>query len=237
MKHYKSILQRIVALITFCDRCALESSVLDGEYHSVDERNEQRQRIYNWLVRHEYIDFLTKAEKRIFNTTIEDIPNQNIRLMYNQYEAVEPLLWSVGLVSRLTSFEKYVLKDFHPILMEINEKFEDMIKENNLKDLNEIVQRRELTMLWHWRARVGQQKLDQNIDEIILSIFGDEMKKVIKKIKLSKEFPKDFIAFEKPYYQLSLKEIELLKNIVSWRHHAYEWITSDEEWDDVDTST
>jgi len=238
MKNCENIIKRSIALVLFSDRCCLEDRIINGRAYSLEDRENQRQVIYNWLEKMEYDNYLTNEERKIFNTSIQTKPNLNIKMKLNIHETIEPLLWSIGFVTQLSDYDKYVRTDFHPILeIGVNHKLEGLIKKCNPKRDEEIVEQREVSMLWHWRARIGRQHLENNIDETILSIFGKDMEIYLNKIKLSKDFPKDFIALKKPYNSLSQTEVEKLEQIALWRHHTFEWITADEAWDDVDTST
>ena len=88
-------------------------------------------------------------------------------------------------------------------------------------------------MFWNWRSKL--RDLNDDIDKVIINIFGKEYKKHLK-MKMSNSIPKDFIAFNEPYHKLSKDRVAQLEDIVEWRHHAYEWVLSDEDWDNVPIS-
>lgn len=116
MKSIKEIIVRAIILVCLSDRCALEEKMIEGKRYFISEREKQREAIRNWLDSVGYIQYATQRERDLFDKSIGK-ENKNDILYYQvQYEAVEPCLWSLGLVNRLSDYEQFVLEDFHPIL-------------------------------------------------------------------------------------------------------------------------
>lgn len=76
----------------------------------------QRQAIVTWLKRMRYYDKATDKEKQVFNSVITNKTNLEILSLQSNYECLEPMLWSLGLVNELSSYDNFVLYDFHPFL-------------------------------------------------------------------------------------------------------------------------
>lgn len=240
MKDIKEICRRCIILLAFSDRCAIEKEVSDGIKHTLEERKQQRKFIYEWLERHGYIDYLTAEEKRIFEMEVGTNFSQEILSKQVIHEALEPLLWSLGLVKRMTPHYQFVITDFHPLLLIGPEhSLEKLVGRCNLRSYSDIILQREISMLWNWRLREANSPIMGNEDfkNIILSTFGQEYKNAIKKINFCKDGVKDFKVGSIPFYSLSDIEKQRIALISLWRHHALEWVTGVEDWDDVDTST
>lgn len=116
MKNIKEIIVRAIILVCLSDRCALEEKIIEGKRYSISKREKQREAIRNWLDSVGYMQYATQKERDLFDKNLGE-ENKNDILCYQvQYEAVEPCLWSLGLVDRLSDYEQFVLEDFHPIL-------------------------------------------------------------------------------------------------------------------------
>ena len=233
MKKVEDIFNRIICIYVFCERIFLEENNLEGIYFSSNDREDKRRVMIKWLNEKGYTNHLTNEEREIINTPVSSL-DYTIRKKYNRYEAIEPLLWCLGLISRTSSYDKYVTSDFSRVLqIGAAHNIENLIKISSLRSEQEIINKREVSMLWNWRSKL--RDLNDDIDKVIINIFGKEYKKHLK-MKMSNSIPKDFIAFNEPYHKLSKDRVAQLEDIVEWRHHAYEWVLSDEDWDNVPIS-
>lgn len=83
----------------FCFLMAVEL-IIEGKRYSISEREKQREAIRNWLDSAGYMKYATQKERELFDKSLGE-ENKNDILHYQvQYEAVEPCLWSLGLVTR-----------------------------------------------------------------------------------------------------------------------------------------
>lgn len=111
------------------------------------------------------------------------------------------MLWCLGLINRTSSYDKYVTSDFSRVLqIGATHNIENLIRISSLRSEQEIINKREVSMLWNWRSKL--RDLNEDIDKIIINIFGKKYKKHLK-MKMSNSNPKDFIAFNEPYHKLS----------------------------------
>lgn len=237
MKSIETICIRAVILLCLSDRCALEKSYINGRVYSLKAREVQRQAIYNWLLKKGYSKYITYDEKRIFEQEIGKGNSDDIISMQIQYESIEPCLWVLGIKKALTNYDDFVLEDFHPILeIGSNHSLEVLIERCKFKDENEIIDKREVAMLWNWRAIEGKNPIfkERNAREIIISTFGDEYKKIADMIEYGS---RDFKVGNKQFYELNGNELEKVKSIAYWRQYAFEWITGENYWDKVEIDT
>lgn len=157
-----------------------------------------------------------------------------------QYEAIEPCLWSLGLIDQLSTYDSFVVKDFHPLL-EIgkNHSFEKLLSQCRLRRVDEIDLQTEISMLWHWRAReLSHIEFDlQPASEVIVSTFGNHYLKVLDEMKISHDHQTDFHVNKTSFAKLSSEEMNRTQLIAYWRHHAFEWILGKAEWDEVEVNT
>lgn len=237
MKKKDEVIKRIVCLLCFTDRCSLEKSVLDGVSYTLERREKQRQDILGWTKRKEYYDSFSEEEKRIFEQPITNDTNIEILFLANDYECIEPLLWSIGLVNKLTDYDRYVTKDLHPPLRigpdhttkKLIEFCKDVPESNILKH-------REIAMLWYWRCIVARNEKAESsqIKNAIIESFGQETLSYLKRYKGFDMEKGDFVVRGKTIPSLSDLELQRLEIIAERRFHAFEWLFSDEEWDEVD---
>lgn len=237
MKSKKEILKRAVALLAFTDRCALEKQIINGVRRSLNEREKQRQAIIDWLIRMEYYDSVTEKEKQVFNRLITDKTNEDILALQNDYECLEPLLWSLGLVSELDSYDRFVLHDFHSELR--------FGKQHSIKSIltsccmvsnYQINKHTEIAMLWYWRCLEYRNDLYRTTDikEAICSIFGEKYIQLLHTYNQFDNIKKDFVTNGKTVKELNDEEIKKLSIISERRFYAFEWLCTDAEWDNVD---
>lgn len=238
MKEIKEIISRAIILLTISDRCALESSVVEGKIYSKKQREVQRKAINDWLEKYGYTNYMTKAEIYFMGqeagTSGDAIENQF------QYEAIEPLLWSLGLVDNLTSYNQYVLEDFHPILQIGGQhNYEKLFNCCYLKSNEDIYLQKEIAMLWYWRVIEKGNPIFHNnsIKNIIVDIFGQQYEEILLNIQNFDSRQKDFVIGEHRVSDLGELEFQHLWNRAKWRYYAFEWMTGEVNWDDVELNS
>lgn len=237
MKTNEEIIRRIMCLLCFTDRCVLEKNIIDGIRRSLDEKEKQRQSILNWLKRRGYYDDFSSKEIEIMETPITRRCNNDIFYYYNDYECIEPLLWSIGLVEKLSDYNEFVLYDLHPPL-EIgpNHSLDLIVKKCIPQPIENIKEAREIAMLWYWRCLENRNNCSKEINYYseIINIFGKKYKNILDNYSYFNNEKGDFVVNNIPVYQLYDDEIKQLSVISERRFYSFEWIFSDEEWDCVD---
>lgn len=225
------IIKRAVVLLSFSDRCALEKSIINGRKYTLSDREKQRKSIILWLQRMNYGDSISKEENTIFEERV-DLKSIEILRLQSNYECLEPLLWSLGLIEKLSEYDDYVLTDFHPIL-EIGKShsFEKLLDKVHLINEDIIQKQREISMLWYWRCIEGKKR--KNYLELIQRVFGFDYGELIKDYDYFDVVQGDFCVHGKPFYQLSNSEIRKITIIAERRCYAYEWLCTNSEWDEV----
>lgn len=241
MKKVDEIIGRAESLLCISDRAALEKKVLQGKSYSWKEREQQRLFIYAWLEDNDFKKYMTNTEKTLFE---KKIGNPLLKRVFQEkefeYEAIEPLLWAMGLVKRLSSYDWYVIKDLHPKLKtDVPDTYKRLKEEVVLRSEDEIILQDQVAMLWHWRAIEGKNQLfkKEPIRDVLLRIFGEAYKEAIDKILKRQKKKQDFMIGDKYVYELNSKELSHLYKRTTWRYHAFEWLLTEEDWDDVQLNT
>jgi len=263
IKTAKEIVARSVILVCLQDRCALEEKIIGGLYYSKQHRELQRTLIWEFLNEKEYMSFLTKEEKDFFLLKLGRLKTRNVIELRYQSEAVEPLLWSLGLLNQMSDYSNWVIDDFHPLLEIRDEKRESLIfKGSNLRSAfeksshtmarvlekcklrseEEILLWNKIAMLWFWRAKVYKNPVfkQKKATELIIEIFGEEYREAINLIPATLDENADFfvnVPKMKRISKLDGFEIAMLNRIASWRFHAFEWLVGQEAWDEVELPT
>lgn len=237
MKNKEDIIRRAIVLLALSDRCAMERRVIEGISHPIEEREIQRLAIKNWLDKNDYYKNTTAEEKKIFETQVFEETNEEILFKQNDYECLEPLLWSLGLISKLSDYNRFVVQDFHQVLgFGRNHSLKALIDSCDLKSRREIFVRREISMLWYWRCLELRKdtKGISNALESIRRIFGDVYAEMLTNEKAFDFSKNDFVINGKLVSKLNIYEVEQLSIIAEKRFYAFEWICTDFQWDDVD---
>jgi len=237
MKSEDEVLKRAVCLLLFADRCALEDKIFDGIRRSLEERETQRKTIIKWLQLKEYYIYLTEKEKRIIETPVIRVTNEEARLYHNDYECIEPLLWSLGLVDKLHNYDEFVLDNLHTPLRIGPKHTIEMLTEVCICHSTDIIEKkREIAMLWYWRCLECRNTSPKiiNYKNTIRDIFGEEHIKILENYEYFDTNRCDFVVKGKTVAELNDLEIAKLEVIAERRFYAFEWLCTDDDWDNVD---
>ncbi|MCL2677755.1 MAG: DUF4272 domain-containing protein, partial [Clostridiales bacterium] len=240
MKTACEIFKRSAILVAFQDRCVIEQSVCAGISYTLEQREKQRLRLYSWIEREGLASHLTALERSIFETKMEKRQRNEILKHHVHHEAVEPLLWAVGLVPKLSSYNGFVKNEFHEaIKLDGKTSMESVAQSCKLKSPEELSLRYEIAMLWYWRAieKKVRNLEKRSIREIIPEIFGEDYKKIVDIALKECKGKDDFVVFGKNFNELTKQEMGLVRVIAEWRYHAFAWMLGDEAWDEVELNT
>ena len=100
----------------------------------------------------------------------------------------------------------------------------------------EIEDHRELSMLWYWRCLEFRNSNSDSLDyyEAIQSIFGSSHVQLLDSYDHFSKETHNFIYNKKSLKKLSDYDKLKLTTIAEKRFYAFEWIFSQDNWDDVD---
>ncbi len=236
MKTVQEIIGRTVALMTYTDMCALESAVASGHSESLEIRQQHKKAIYKWLINNNYSQYLTNTEKATFEREINDIPNMNILKNTNQYEAVQPLVWCVGLTDFLSNYNGFVEDEFYNVIgIGKNHNFNDVISRCTVRDSIQMNIAYVNSMIWYWRVWMcaNFDYSEESILDVIRNTYGLACWEAIKSKGIVKNRTIDFKYKNKRINNLTEYDKECLKEITKWRFYAFRWILSDATWDSV----
>lgn len=239
MKSKREILIRAIILVCVSDRGFWEFNNLGGKVYSRERREHQRKIVYDFLKRKGYDSYMTAKEKYIFEQPIEGKETEYIASFRLQDEALSSLLWALNLRD-MPNWLTLSEDDYHPLLqVNVNNNLEELMSSCVLRSEDEIALQTEVAMVWHWRAiEIGYTPKDgRRWGECITAIFGEEYEDVLAQIPQTDEAPGDFLVGKKTVAELNGYEQSVFKTIAYWRHHAFEWIMGDEDWDEVSTDT
>lgn len=239
MKSKEEILARALVLLCVSDRAFLEIETVEGKTYSFEQREKQRNKIYNWLTRNGYRQYMTSRECDIFEEVVDGGRSDDIYDQRFQYEALAVLLWALNLYE-MPDCATASMDDFHVHLkIDTNHNFDKVLSECQLRSEKELAFQTEVAMLWHWRAiEIGNvPKKGRSWGDCIELIFGEEYKAVLSHIPQAKEMPCDFLVGGKSVAELNRTEQQMLYIIAYWRHYAFEWIMGEDDWDEVAVDT
>ena len=240
MKSKDEIIIRAIILLCISDRCSLERVSIGGQVYTHEQKETQRKVIYSWLQSKGYSKFMTKSEVKLFELEVGKGEVDKILKEQLQYEAIEPLLWCVGKVKELSSYDNFVVDDFHSVL-EIGQahSLEKLVETLKMKDEKDVLVKRDIAMLWDWRCVEAKNSIfsEKTIEEIIESTFGADMLTPLNVIASDSKDNEAFVVNGKVFSNLEDNIIRRTSIISRWRHHAFEWIICDESWDELEITT
>lgn len=162
-------------------------------------------------------------------------------------EAFQVLLWALGLIDELPGYDEQadhdLLKTFPPA--------EDYLGQATLIESERIERARDLAELWHWRARTRQLQEAENpfpegpeMAAAGFHSYDDVARAAAKSARergdLDELMGDDFVAFRKPYRELSPEEASIVGSITMERHFALNWLCGyapNNAWDETPTDT
>ncbi len=240
MKSAREIIARAVILLCLSDRCALEKSTIGGKTYSIKQREEQRNAIYKWLQNKEYTNYMTKSETKLFEQEVGLGDKNEILTKQVQYEAIQPCLWSLGLVNDLSSYNLFDLTDYHPVLqIGLQHNSAKILDMCNLRTKEEIYMQNEIAMLWNWRIVEWNNPIFQTqaVKDIVINVFGKQYETVLEKIQQLSSNQSDFKVNNKLLKNLNKQERSQIECLAKWRHHSFEWILGNDLWDEVELNS
>lgn len=236
MKTVQEIIGRIVALMTYTDMCALESAMASGINESLETRQQHKKAIYKWLINNDYSRCLTTKEKAMFEREISNTPNISILKNTNQYEAIQPLLWCVGLIDNLSDYNGFVEDEFYELIgIGGKHNYREVISKCVMRDSKQINIAYVNSMIWYWRAWMcpGFDYSEESLQDVIRNTYGLACLDAIKTKSVVSNRTIDLKYKNKRINNLTEYEKNSLKEISKWRLYAFRWALSDVSWDNV----
>ena len=237
MKDLNELLKRAIILVCLSDRCAQEKNVVGGISRPFEARKQQCEAICVWLKKMGYMDDATDEERNVFEKELHTSKDDEILRLQIDYECIEPILWTVGLVEKMSNYDLYVFTDFHPALCFGREhSLEKLIPACKIVSAEQFDEKREEAMLVYWRCLEAKSEIinEKGLDKSIGEVFGAKYVETLLKMEMYDDKKKDFIVNNKEISELAEAELSRLSTIAERRFYAFEWMAGDEKWDSVD---
>lgn len=241
MKTKLEIIKRSCILECLHDRASLESNLIDDKKYSLKARGKQKSLIYSFLLGIVDKSDMKDSEIKFFETKIGKTPLEIYEDFYIQLESLKALMWSLGILKDLDSYD-FFRDDLYYDELEFGDKnpIKKLIHKSIFRPIKEIHIQKEISMIWHWRCveylYYGNIEFKENLKDIIINIFGKDYIEVMDKIQ-DFNIHKDLMVGKKPFYQITQEQCREILRISTYRQHAFEWLFSEEDWDDVDVDS
>ena len=161
-------------------------------------------------------------------------------------------MWTLGIIKRMSDYNNWVWKDFHPPLQITANPGSRSVFENSSHSMENLLDKCALksedkillkAMLWHWRAIECKplifRKSPTKAKELFIQKYGEEYEKAIDIIFQAprKNSVPMLKTIFRPFEVVDLLEAARIGTMAQWRYHVFEWIIKDEDWDNVATDT
>ena len=158
-------------------------------------------------------------------------------------ESIACLFWALEIIPELPRYDQEANHELVNALPATPIK--DLIKQAHLRPKEEIKKQRNISELWHWRARTRRLQEEEHSFQLPN---GYTIEQVIELAALkgaeSGDLPhpigSDFPAMGKPYRDISIEEFAIMTSIAQERHKALNWLcgfSSSGRWADTPTDT
>lgn len=232
MREKREVLRRLIALVCYIDRTALENEVIQGKMYSLNVRETQRRTILSWLEKVDYFRYLTELEQQHFLQKISLSPDKNIISNIGSIYSVESLLWALGLRKKLEFTLLDFSGDYHEGLS-IGRNYNELnvLNRLTLRSKQEIKYKLEQAIVINWRTLTKLGAIDTNIKNFLVdNLYISRENPFIVYDKTSRS---DVILLEKDIDSLSKVQRNMLNTKSSYYQIALEWIISNLSWDEI----
>ncbi|MBL8704749.1 MAG: hypothetical protein JNM30_07900 [Rhodospirillales bacterium] len=178
-----------------------------------------------------------------------ELANEQISAAHSQLDALQPLVWSIGHWPDLPPYD--VEADLN--LLDVSDSIasNDFLLNVRLRPAAAIERARATAELWHWRSRTRQlletgdaPPIPPGMSQLGVSSYADLIRwtaeKTLRNGNIDAVLDGDFVAFGKPYRDLTNREWARVRCITVERHYALNWLCGyapDNQWDDTPTDT
>lgn len=235
----KDIIIQSTIISAITERIALDRDIVFGKKHSLNWKNDYKQLIFDWLIKENLLTKLSEKQIRLFQKDIGKLDADELQIA-SQYWSIESLTWAISLRKMSSYRYKRIVLGSDEIFMGQDNSVERTLAVSTLRPTQEIHIQKEISMIWHWRCieylHYGNSEFKENLKDIITDIFGKDYIEVMDKIQ-NFNIHKDLMVGKKPFYEITEKQCKEILRISIWRQHAFEWLFSKEDWDDVDVDS
>lgn len=235
MKSVQELIERTQIQLVLHDRLIWENGYSEGRFHSIEERKQQQCLEASWIVSRGIDTAMNIEDRQLLNQEIETVETSVRSQRSFECESIEPILWACSFVKALTPIGKFMKSDFHALL--IGQTKDYLSKTGKLREEDQIVNQRDVFMLWYWRSKIDQKfetPKGLSVVDAIASTFTQQEVMCAKKIR---RVEGDFAVRGIPFYSLTPQEKYMLGNCIKWRYHALEWVLNEESWYDTSVDT
>lgn len=244
MKTVKEIYIRTVILQCLTNRVSLEMAVGAAKGQSLENREEIRNDIRNWIRHKGYDPYITAAERRLFELPVggKKFKKDELLEIDVQCKAMEVFLWALNKTDVIPDLSFCEIGEYHRLLgISKEHEMEEEVLKCRLRPESEIRLQADIAFLWNWRinevdmfACKGRSK---NITDMIAATFGtrydEALKHIPKYIPTTVRGSIDFVAWDLVIKELYKWQMRLMKWFTYWRYYAFMWMMGDEAWDEV----
>lgn len=191
-----------------------------------------------------FLHALAPSEAALLVTPFSKLENQALLDATWRMEAFQVILWSLGLIKDLPSYDVVADDDLFKQLA--LEKFAEFAATAKLRDPAVLEDARSLAELWHWRSRTRQLIEEKRpFPEMPQFKSYDEIVRFTAKAAkeagtLAEIVDEDFPVRGKAFRDLSAEEWLKVQSIAVERHHALNWLCGrapGNRWDETPTDT
>lgn len=235
----KDIIIQATIISAITERIALDRDIVFGKKHSLNWKSDYKQLIFDWLIKENPLTYLSEKQIRLFQKDIGKLDVDELQIA-SQYWSIESLTWAISLRKMSSYRYKRIVLGSDEIFMGQDNGVERTLAVSTLRPIKEIHIQKEISMIWHWRCieylHYGNSEFKENLKDIIIDIFGKDYIEVMDKIQNFNLY-KDLMVGKKPFYEITEKQCNEILRISIWRQHAFEWLFSKEDWDDIDVDS
>ena len=232
------VFNRALALCAHYLRARIEGGL---KYSDGDSRRHWRAfegRMRDWGNRANVVDLMSPKERKLWRSKVGAWTARSIIDGCWRLEAIGVLAWAVRLTRTMPPWDKEIA---HEVILKFGaprfnarvSKTKSPRSKSRLRTSEELLRALDVAELWHWRAVTASRPRSAKL----LAIISDAAKYAHEKGDIARPKRKDFPLFGKSYAQLTRDERETAMSISIERHHAMEWLTGEDAWDEVRTDT
>jgi hypothetical protein len=184
---------------------------------------------------------LSTKERALLAKSLSDWSGRDIVNASWRAEALAMVLWAG---SQVEIMQPYDVEHDTNLLMDQVPIFHDpagFVTSFKLRPSVDIERARDVAELWHWRAqttRLVNDNYQLPDGQTFETIIADAAESAYARGDLESVLESDFVAFSKPYHDLSQQEWSRAISIAMERQYALSWLCGyNADWDEITTDT
>lgn len=196
-----------------------------------------------------FVESISEDERFFLICPAFELPQEQTLAAISRIDALRMLVWAIGLRSAIPAYD--AIADMSLLDISDNLVSDQFLVIARLRPAAEIERARGIAELWHWRSRTRQlletgdaPPIPPGMSKLGVRTYSDLIRwtaqQSLRDGIIDVVAGGDFVAYGKPYRDLTNSEWQRVRQTTVERHHALNWLCGyapNNQWDETPTDT